>query len=239
MRDHHDSACGRRAGAPMRTRVARDLARRGHDRAAAEQRTLGFAPACTHRQVGRADAPLRALGQEPLHPAILQRLEADPRQHAAVAQQPPGQRQRPVELIELFVDGDPQRLERTLGRMATREPGRRGNRADDRVDQVLGGLDRVRPVCVRRRTIARAIAFAWRSSPKSRRVRASRRSSQVASTSRAVNSWSGSIRMSSGASYEYANPRSRVSTCIEDIPRSKYTMSALTPSRRSSSSACA
>ncbi len=52
----------------------------------------------------------------------------------------------------------------------------------------------------RRRTIARAILPANRSSPYSRRIRARSRSSYVLSTSAAVSSWVESIRMSSGAS---------------------------------------
>src|SRR5256714_1279772 len=47
------------------------------------------------------------------------------------------------------------------------------------------------------------------------------------------------MRMSSGASYEYEKPRSQVSTCIEDTPRSRYAMSACTPSWCSCSSASA
>ena len=54
---------------------------------------------------------------------------------------------------------------------------------------------------LRARTIARAIAPAWRSSPSSRSVAASRRSSHSATIVRAVSDWVGSIRMSSGASY--------------------------------------
>ncbi len=52
----------------------------------------------------------------------------------------------------------------------------------------------------RARTIARAIAPAWRSSPSSRSAPARRRSSHSATMSRAVSSWLGSMRMSSGAS---------------------------------------
>ena len=52
----------------------------------------------------------------------------------------------------------------------------------------------------RRRTIARAMRLAKRSSPYSRSVRASRRSSQPLTRSAAVTSESGSMRMSSGAS---------------------------------------
>src|SRR5436190_303669 len=43
--------------------------------------------------------------------------------------------------------------------------------------------------------------------------------------------------MSSGASYEYEKPRSQLSICIEETPRSRYTQSARSPSASSSSSA--
>ena len=43
------------------------------------------------------------------------------------------ERQRLVELLELAVDGDPDRLERALGRVAAGEAGRRGHGGGDRV----------------------------------------------------------------------------------------------------------
>ena len=95
----------------------------------AQQRRLGLAPARAHRQVGRADAAPGALGQEALDAAVLERVEGDAGQHAALAQQLPGQRQRGVELLQLVVDGDPERLERALGGMAAGEARRaRGSR---------------------------------------------------------------------------------------------------------------
>ncbi len=54
----------------------------------------------------------------------------------------------------------------------------------------------------RRRTISRAIRFEFGSSPSRRNSCASARSSQVFTISRASSSWPGSMRMSSGASYE-------------------------------------
>ena len=62
--------------------------------------------------------PAGALGQEALDAPILERVKRDPGEHAALAQQLPGQRKRAVELPELVVDGDPQRLEGALGGMA-------------------------------------------------------------------------------------------------------------------------
>src|SRR3954452_7863482 len=55
------------------------------------------------------------------------------------------------------------------------------------------------------------------------------RSLQPLTTSQALSSWLGSIRMSSGASAAYENPRSGRSSCIEDTPRSRRIASARTP----------
>ena len=64
--------------------------------------------------------PRARVGEEVLHAAVLERVEGDPGEHAALAQQAPGERQRAVELAELVVDRDPQRLEGALGGMARR-----------------------------------------------------------------------------------------------------------------------
>src|SRR5437762_5019840 len=48
-------------------------------------------------------------------------------------------------------------------------------------------------------------------------------------TSQALSSWLGSIRMSSGASTAYEKPRSGLSSCIEETPRSSRIASARTP----------
>ena len=66
----------------------------------------------------------------------------------------PGERQRVVELGELVVDGDPQRLERAPGRVAAGELGRHRDRRLDHLDELLGGAQ----LAARRR--ARAIARA-------------------------------------------------------------------------------
>src|SRR6201993_4062702 len=55
------------------------------------------------------------------------------------------------------------------------------------------------------------------------------RSLQVLTTSLALTSWVGSIRMSSGASAAYEKPRSGRSSCIEETPRSRRIASAWTP----------
>src|SRR5881275_2921653 len=55
------------------------------------------------------------------------------------------------------------------------------------------------------------------------------RSLQPLTRSQALSSWLGSIRMSSGASAAYENPRSGRSSCIEETPRSSRIASARTP----------
>src|SRR3954467_7123815 len=57
----------------------------------------------------------------------------------------------------------------------------------------------------------------------------SSRSLHVLTTSLALTSWVGSIRMSSGASAAYEKPRSGRSSCIEETPRSSRIASARTP----------
>src|SRR5437899_5903231 len=57
----------------------------------------------------------------------------------------------------------------------------------------------------------------------------SSRSLQPLTTSQALTSWVGSMRMSSGASAAYENPRSGRSSCIEETPRSSRIASARTP----------
>ena len=94
----------------------------------AQQRRLRLATAAADGQVGRADAAAGALGEEALDAPVLERVEGDAGEHAALAQQPPGERQRAVELSELVVDGDPQRLEGALGGMPAGEARGRGDR---------------------------------------------------------------------------------------------------------------
>ena len=199
--DHSHSACERRAAARRPSAgCSRPPPPRARSSGGVKQRRLRLAPACAHGQVGRADAALRALGQEALDAAILQRLKADPRQHAALAQQPPGERQRPVELLQLVVDGDPQRLEGALGRMAAGEPRGRGNRRVDRLDQLLGRLS-IGPSCVHAGARSRGRSRSRGAPRRSRAASAPGGARPMSATiSRAVSSWSGSMRMSSGAS---------------------------------------
>jgi hypothetical protein len=97
---------------------------------------LGLAAAAADRQVGRADAPARAGCKELLDTAILERVERDRRQRPARAQQLPGQRQGGVELVELVIDGDPDRLERALGGVAASEARGRRHGGLDHLDEL-------------------------------------------------------------------------------------------------------
>src|SRR5688572_5991088 len=109
-------------------RVRRHLARTGGDGAAEDQLGLRRAAAAADGQVGRADAAAGAVGEEALDAPVLQRVEGDGRQAAVLAQDLPGERQRGVELGELLVDGDPDRLEGALGRVPAGEAGGCGDR---------------------------------------------------------------------------------------------------------------
>src|SRR3954467_15668027 len=127
-----------RAGA----RIGRHLAGRRRDRPARQQLGLGHATAGAHRQVRRADAPLRAGREEALHASVFKRVERNPCKPPTDAQQLPRRRQGGVELRELVVDRDADRLEHALGRMAGGEPRRRRHCADDRLDQLVRRLER-------------------------------------------------------------------------------------------------
>ena len=93
-------AAGISAGSSLSLRAARrradferglcgDLARRRDDRAAEHELGLGRAPAPADRQVGRADAAARAVGEEALDAPVLERVEGDRGEPAAGAQQRP------------------------------------------------------------------------------------------------------------------------------------------------------
>ena len=107
-----------------------------------EQLRLGLVAAQADRELGRADATAREVGEEALHPAVLERVEGDRRQPAALDEQPQAAGERAVERVELAVDGDPDRLEGALRGMAAAEAIRGRNRGADRLDQLAGGLER-------------------------------------------------------------------------------------------------
>ena len=99
----------------------------------------GSCPQTQIGQLGRADAAAGAGRQEALDEPVLERVERDRRQPPVGCEQIPGRRQRLLELGQLVVDRDPQRLERPAGRMAAGELRRHRHRGLDRVDQLLGG----------------------------------------------------------------------------------------------------
>ena len=129
-----------RVGAPSSLRAARsraDGARglaatspgAGDDAAAVSSSASRLAAADADRQVGRADARRARVGQEALHAPVFQRVEGNPCKSPVDARGRPGEGQRAVELAELVVDGDADRLERALGRMAAaRSAPARGSR---------------------------------------------------------------------------------------------------------------
>ena len=149
-------ACGAQA-ARLGARVVCDLAGRRHDGAAGDQLGLGLAPAHADREVGRADAAARALGEEALHAPVLERVEGDRREPAALAQHLPRERERAVERVELGVHRDPDRLEHSLGRAAGAEAPAHGGRQRglDRGNELAGRLDR-RALAARARSRARS-----------------------------------------------------------------------------------
>src|SRR3954471_14560102 len=128
-------------------RIGGHLARGRGDRATGQELGLGNATAGAHRQVRRADAPLRAVREEALHASVFKGVERNPCKPAADAQELPRRGQRRVELGELVVHRDADRLEDALGRVAGCEPRRGRNRGDDRLDELVRRLERMaRPV---------------------------------------------------------------------------------------------
>ena len=122
------------------------------------RRSSGSRAADADGEVRRADAAALEPLEEALHDPVLERVERDHGDAAAGSQHLEGGRKRLLELAELVVDRDAERLEDALRRMArrrsAREPGSR-----------RGSGPRARPsarsaACLRRRPIARAICFA-------------------------------------------------------------------------------
>ena len=94
-----------------------------------------------HRQVGRADAALGRLDEALLDHAVLERVERDHRHAAAGGAQRERTLEPLLELAELVVDGDSQRLEHALGGMPVPEARGRRDRALDGADELERGLD--------------------------------------------------------------------------------------------------
>ena len=113
---------------------------------------------------GRTRAAAALGGDEALHDAVLQRVIADDREAAAVAQHVDGRLKRYRQSLEFAVDRDAQRLEDARRRVdATAAARRRGRGARPRCRRAAC-RSRLAP-CVVRSTIARAMRRACGSSP--------------------------------------------------------------------------
>ena len=174
-------ACERPAGAPI---ASADCARsppRRLQRAARRELRLRLVAAPADRELGRADAAARAVGEEPLHPAVLERVEArSPPSRPPLDEQRPGggsarssDSSSPLTAIRIAwkvrFAGWP-RPKRYAGGTAARI-------ASTSSQVVSSG---------RRRTISAAIERAWRSSPSSRIAAASRVAGHSLTTSSAL-----------------------------------------------------
>src|SRR5262245_16652842 len=113
------------------------------DRLPVQPPQLRLAPADADREVRRADAAALESLEEALDDPVLERVERDDGNAPAWPQHLERGRKRLLELAQLVVDGDPERLEGALRRMAVPEPGRRRDRGADDVDEVAGALDRL------------------------------------------------------------------------------------------------
>ena len=154
--------------------------------------------------------------------------------NAITASRPPGRSissaagSARLERAELVVDGDPERLEDALGRMALAEARRRRDRGLDRVDELARALERLLAAAPARSRGRSGSRSAPRRSG-GRSSASSRSSPLVHELARRSAAWVGSMRMSSGASAAYEKPRSGRSSCIEETPRSSRIASARTP----------
>src|SRR5204862_6039878 len=114
---------------------------RGSEGAPRERFGLGLPAADADGKLRRTDAAPRPVAEKALHATVLERVEGDQRQPAALAQDVPRRRERAVERGELVVHRDPQCLEGPLCGMAAAEAVGRGNGGADRVDQLRGGVE--------------------------------------------------------------------------------------------------
>ena len=159
------------------------------------------------RQVARAArSRLRALGEEALDDAVLERMEGDHDQPAALGKHPLRRGERVGEFVELAIDEDAERLEGPRRRMdlvggaMARRRAPRSRRAR-----------RCRSAASRARALAMAAATARArfSSPRTAMTRARSRGSKRLTTSAALGP-SPPIRMSSGPSKRKEKPRAGI-----------------------------
>ena len=198
MRHPSSELAGSPQASRLRTRVGGDLARRRHDRAAETSSASGVRP---HAQTGRSGGQMQPRARSARK--RLTRRSSSEWNEIAASRPPgrssvPGERERRVELRELVVDGDPDRLERALGRVAAGEARGRGDRGGDRVDE-LEGRAQLRPRAaaddLARDPVGEALLAVL-----AQRAREPAALPRVDDLARASSSWSGSMRMSSGAS---------------------------------------
>src|SRR5262249_10571299 len=104
---------------------------------------LRFAATPADWQVGRTDTAARCVAEAVLDDAVFQRVERDDGQPAARLDELERVVQAGLELAELVVDGDPQRLEGALGRVALAEARGRRDRGLDHLDQLERALERL------------------------------------------------------------------------------------------------
>src|SRR4051812_40558268 len=95
------------------------------------------------REVRRAGAAAFLVAQELLDDPVLERVERNHGEASARTEHFERSRERSLERTELVVHRDAKRLEDALRRMAFAEPGRRGDRRLDRVDELTRALERL------------------------------------------------------------------------------------------------
>src|SRR5947209_238243 len=107
--------------------VGLDLPRCGSNGAPGQQLGFGLVTADTDREVRRTDAAASTLREKALDPTILERVKRDRRKPSPRTEQLPGRREGGVDLGQLVVDGDAQRLEGPPCGVPSRELGRDGH----------------------------------------------------------------------------------------------------------------
>src|SRR5256886_587404 len=122
----------RRAGSG----IVRQLRRRGRDPLAGEHAAQRSPAAGAYRLARWADARLAPVAERVLHDAVLARVVRDHREPAAGDERGPERRQREVELLELLVPDDTQRLEQAC---EVGGPRARTQRLANRPDQIIAG----------------------------------------------------------------------------------------------------
>src|SRR5213076_1532440 len=132
---HLERAEMRRAGA----RVGANLVGPRPDGSLCQQPAERTPPAGAHRLARWTNATLRPIAERVLDDAVLARMVGDHRDPAARHERCSQRRKRQVELLELLVHHDPQRLEQPR---ELRRPGARPQRLADRVHEIVARRER-------------------------------------------------------------------------------------------------